>query len=84
MANRREVISMIESIIRTTWPSQFSSAELHEDTLLGDGGLELDSVDIVEILYACEDACGIEMSTDLFEGPPLTIERVAQHFSDAG
>jgi acyl carrier protein len=84
MVDRREVIWTIESIIRGTWPSRFSNSEIWEDVLLGEGGLSLDSVDIVEVIYACEKAFDMQVSTNLLKGPPLTIARVAQYFADAG
>jgi hypothetical protein len=45
--------------------------------------LGLDSVEIVEILFACEHTWGVHTGEDLFEAVPLTIERLAEHFAQA-
>jgi hypothetical protein len=45
--------------------------------------LGLDSVEIVEILFACEEIWGARSSEELFDGGPLTIERLAEHFARA-
>jgi acyl carrier protein len=66
-----------------TWPARFSAADLRDDVPLDDGGLGLDSVEIVEILFACEERWGVRVGEELFDGAPLTIERLAEHFAHA-
>ncbi|HEV7765743.1 MAG TPA: acyl carrier protein [Thermoanaerobaculia bacterium] len=43
------------------------------DLLLGRGGLDLDSIALVEVLLACEERFGVSIAPEMFEAPPLTI-----------
>lgn len=49
------------------------------DTLLGEGGLALDSIAIVEVLLECEERFGVSMAAELLAGEPLTVSRIAAH-----
>ncbi|HLY49418.1 MAG TPA: hypothetical protein VKR21_09495 [Solirubrobacteraceae bacterium] len=81
MTDRAELAVAIRRIIETSWPARFSPAQLLDDVPLDDGGLGLDSVEIVEVLFACEDAWGLRANEQLFDVVPLTIERLADHFA---
>jgi len=47
--------------------------ELHPDLLLGNGGLELDSVALVEVLLECEETFGVVLAAELLASPALTV-----------
>lgn len=49
------------------------SATPHPDLLLGRGGLDLDSIALVEVLLACEERFGVTIAPEMFEAPPLTV-----------
>jgi acyl carrier protein len=83
MSNRAELTRAIRQIIQASWPARFAASELRSDVPLDEGGLGLDSVEIVEVLFACEDACGVRAGEELFDLAPLTIERLADHFAQA-
>jgi acyl carrier protein len=71
----------IREIIIGLWPGRFAPGDLPEDVALGEQGLGLDSVEVVELIFACEDRWGKGVSEGLFTSPPLTIERLAHEFS---
>jgi acyl carrier protein len=52
---------------------------LADDTRLGRDGLGLDSIEIVELLLACEERYGTSVEP-LLDGGPLTFGRVVDHF----
>jgi acyl carrier protein len=76
-----QIAASIRDIIVTNWPHRFARGELHGDVSLGEDGLGLDSVEIVELLVACEQRCGVYATEELFAVVPLTIERVADHLA---
>lgn len=47
--------------------------DLPDELALGADGLGLDSVAIVELLLACEIACGVRLAPDIFEGTGVTV-----------
>lgn len=53
------------------------AGEISGDMLLGQGGLALDSIAIVELLLACEERFGIAIAAELLAGEPLTVGRLA-------
>jgi acyl carrier protein len=83
MRDQAELAVAIRRIIQASWPARFSLADLLDDVPLDDGGLGLDSVEIVEVLFACEDTWGVRAGEQLFDVTPLTIERLADHFAQA-
>jgi acyl carrier protein len=81
MADRELVVLVLRDIISTTWQGRFDVAELGEDVPLGEDGLGLDSVEVVEALLACEDRIGVDAGDALVKVSPLTIGRVADHLA---
>jgi acyl carrier protein len=71
----------IREIILGMWPGRFAPTALRDDVSLGEDGLGLDSVEVVELIFACEDRWGRRVSEQLFTSPALTIERLSQEFS---
>jgi acyl carrier protein len=78
--NPTGVAAVVLDILLATCPGRVSRAGLREETQLGDDGLGLDSIEIVEVLLGCEDHYGISVHT-LFDGAPLTFGRVVSHFA---
>ncbi len=58
-------------------------AQLEDELALGEGGLGLDSIEIAEVLLACEERCGIEVNEALFGELPVTIRGMADGFAVA-
>ena len=48
---------------------------------MGEQGLGLDSLEVVELIFACEDRWRKRASEALLTASPLTIERLADEFS---
>ncbi len=71
----------IRAILLTTWPDRFTRSQLADDISLGDEGLGLESVEIVEVLLACEQRCGGRVTPELFSKLPLTVRRLIEHFA---
>lgn len=50
--------------------------DLHPELPLGCDGLGLDSIALVEVLLACEEAFGVSIATDALAASPLTVGRL--------
>ena len=57
---------------------------LPDDLALGSSGLGLDSVAIVELLLACELACGVRLGGDVFESTGVTVGALVSAVREAG
>jgi acyl carrier protein len=77
------MVALIREIIVKSWPHRFSPDELRNDLSLGSDGLGLDSVEVAEVVLACEARAGITATNELFAVAPLTIDRVASYFAAA-
>lgn len=77
------MVALLREIILTSWPHRFSPEQLGDDVSLGSDGLGLDSVEVAEVLLACEERCGMAATEELFAIVPLTIDRVADYFAAA-
>jgi acyl carrier protein len=78
--DRTQTVLAVRQIIMTRWPHRFTPEELQARTILGEKGLGLDSIELAEVVLACEDLGGSRASAELFAAEPLTIGRVAEHF----
>jgi acyl carrier protein len=76
-----EALSRITQALQSHVKRPLDSAELQESTDLV--AIGLDSISIVEFLLACEDRFGVPIAP-LLDGQPVTLGRVAAHFSDRG
>jgi acyl carrier protein len=76
--------AMVREIILTRWPGRFAPELLGENVPLGDDGLDLDSIEVVEVVVACEDLLGVEaLDEQLVRQEPLTISGMVAHFNAA-
>jgi hypothetical protein len=76
----------VYEILATRWPGRFAPAELSDDASLGEGGLGLDSIEIVELLLDCEEIVGgldDGRAEQLLEAGPVTIGRLIDHLARA-
>jgi acyl carrier protein len=78
--DRAGVARFVLDALGTICPGRVDATGLPDDTPLGSDGLGLDSVEVVEVLLACEDRYAIAVD-DLLEGPPLTFGSVVDHFA---
>jgi acyl carrier protein len=78
--------ALVDDVMDSLWPGRFGDAErLPEDEPLGDGGLGLDSIEIVELVLACLSRAGVPASRAdaLLEAGPLTIAGLIDHLGEA-
>jgi hypothetical protein len=75
-----QLTASIGEIIDGLWPDRFEPGALQSDVPLGDEGLGLDSVDLVEVIFACEDRHGPLDIAELIAVTPITIRRMAECF----
>lgn len=83
MVDRARAATAVHELLHERWPGRFRGLELHDDLSLGEHGLGLDSIDIVEFLLTCEEELGGDTTEDLLTAGPVTLGRVIDHFRDA-
>lgn len=83
MGDRTQTVLAVQQIILVRWPQRFAPDRLDEHSILGEAGLGLDSIEIAEVVLACEELGGPSATPELFESGPLTIGKVAEHFCAA-
>jgi acyl carrier protein len=78
-----ELGEAVRRAIQAQWPDRFTEAELTGDVPLGEAGLGLDSIEIAEVILACEDDLGLEVDERLFRDGPLTLRGLAGKLAGA-
>lgn len=71
---------MIRDILMAQWPARFPLEALGEEVPLGGEGLGLDSIELVELVLACEHRATREANEELLRDGQLTIRRLVVHF----
>jgi len=69
----------LREILRERVPGARDLDELPDEMPLGEGGLGLDSIALVELLLECERHFRLSPPQALLEGPPLTVGLLAKH-----
>jgi acyl carrier protein len=66
---------IVAAALGALWPGRFDHDPLPEAASLGEGGLELDSIEIAELVLECEERLGLPGSRaqQLLEAGPLTV-----------
>ena len=78
--------TLVSDVVDSLWPGRFGNiGRLPQDEPLGDGGLGLDSIEIVELVLACLSRAGLPGSRAdaLLEAGPLTIAGLIDHLGEA-
>ena len=75
--------SIVRDLLLQRWPARFPAEALRDEVPLGQDGLGLDSIELVELVLACEDRAGRAATEELFRGGQLTIGRLVAHFDAA-
>jgi acetyltransferase-like isoleucine patch superfamily enzyme/acyl carrier protein len=83
-ADISEVVRFVRALLERRWPGRFSPEGLGSDVPLDAAGLGLDSVEIVELVLACEERYGVRLPENLLATSPLTISRLAEHVALVG
>lgn len=68
----------LQAILRRYVPPGYAGA-LDAGMIVAPGGLDLDSVALLELLLACEERFQIPFPDTLLERPPLTVGQLADH-----
>jgi hypothetical protein len=74
---------VVRRLILARWPGRFGLDQLGDHVSLGSGGLDLDSIEIVELLLDCEEqlGAGAAEAEALLEAGPVTIGRLIDHLA---
>jgi hypothetical protein len=85
LADRSETASVVHDALAALWPGRFDGGRLGEHVSLGEAGLGLDSIEIVELLLACEERVGLPAgrAEALLEAGPVDVGRLIDHLAAA-
>lgn len=85
LADRSETAATVRDAIARLWPDRFDAGQLQDDVSLGEEGLGLDSIEIVELLLDSADRMGrTGYDADaLLDGGPVTLGRLIDHLAAA-
>lgn len=83
MPDRANTAAVVRDTLAALWPGRFEDGELTDDVSLGDAGLGLDSVEIVELVLTCGDRLGIPGydADDLLARDPVTLGLLVDHLA---
>jgi acyl carrier protein len=81
VADRAQTAAAVYEIIGNGWPGRFSDEQLADHVSLGEDGLGLDSIEIVELLLACEEHVGGTSTDELLGAGPVSIGRLIDHLA---
>ena len=66
-------VEQVIAVVRRHLPPYWQDRPLHADLRLDDAGIGFDSVDLLELLVACERELGREMPPDLLLDDAMTV-----------
>jgi acyl carrier protein len=75
------VAATVRESLLIQWPGRFAPEQLGDEISLGEDGLGLDSIEIVEVLFVCEELCGVLATEDFLADGPITIGRLVDLFA---
>jgi acyl carrier protein len=75
------VVASLREALLNQWPGRFDGAAITDDRPLGEEGLGLDSVEVLETLLALEERWAVPVTEALITDAVLTVGRVADHFA---
>jgi acyl carrier protein len=82
VAPRTQVASTVYDALESLWPGRFEPEALTDDAELGSDGIGLDSIEIVELLLACDEALGNGVQAEeLLEAGPIRIGTLIEHLA---
>ena len=74
----------VRDAVDLLWPGRFDEATpLRDEESLGAGGLDLDSIEIVELVLSCQTRAGLhaDRAEELLDSGPLTIGALIAHLA---
>jgi acyl carrier protein len=79
---RASAAARIHEVLNLLWPGRFGDVtKLPDEESLASDGLGLDSIEIVELVLACQSRAGVpaDRAEELLEAGPLTIGGLIDH-----
>jgi acyl carrier protein len=85
LADRSKTAVVVRDVLGALWPGRFDERQLEEHVSLGEEGLALDSIEIVELVLECGDRVGVPGydADELLENAPVTLGRLIDHLAAA-
>jgi hypothetical protein len=83
VADRLRTAALAHEVLLERWPGRFDAMTLDDATSLGETGLGLDSIDVVEYLFACEERFAGPTTEALLAAGPISFGHIVDHFCDA-
>ena len=82
MVDRAHASATVYEALESLWPGRFDDQALSDDASLGNDGLGLDSIEIVELLLECEERLGNGSWVDeVLETGPVRIGSLIEHLA---
>ena len=82
MKSTRDTAVLVREILLSRWPGRFDPEQLRDHISLGEDGLGLDSIEIVELLLTCEEELEGPVTEELLREGAIDIGTLITHFSD--
>jgi acyl carrier protein len=82
--DRASAATQIHEVLDALWPGRFGdAAKLSEEESLASDGMGLDSIEIVELVLACQSRAGVpaDRAEQLLESGPLTVGGLVDHLA---
>jgi acyl carrier protein len=77
MADRTQTAASVYEILVERWPGRFGNGRLADGVSLGEAGLGLDSIEIVELVLDCEHRLARPGVADtLLDAGPISLGRL--------
>jgi acyl carrier protein len=85
LADRSETAVVVRETIDRLWPGRYAESQLGEDVSLGEEGLGLDSIEIVELVLESGERLGLPGydASELLDAGPVTLRRLIDHLAAA-
>ena len=85
LADRSETARIVRETIAQLWPGRYDESRLGDGVSLGEDGLGLDSIEIVEVVLESGDRMGLPGydAGELLDAGPVTLGRLIDHLAAA-
>jgi acyl carrier protein len=81
--DRSSTAAAVRLILAGCWPGRFRNDDLDDGVSIGEEGLGLDSIEIVEFLFACEEELHGRATEEFLAAGPVSLGQVVDHFARA-
>jgi hypothetical protein len=85
VSDRTGAAAVVHEVLAARWPGRFRAEALDGQASLGEGGLELDSIEIAELLVECLDRLRLPSTRadELLEAGPVSVGGLIDHLARA-